>query len=86
MSEEQIPVIRASEIGQYLYCARSWWLGQVRGYRPDNVHELAVGRARHVAHGHAVISYQALRWLGYALLSLALLVGLGLAWLVLRGG
>ena len=86
MSEGQTSVIRASEIGQYLYCARSWWLGKVRGHRPSNVHDLGLGRTRHAAHGRVVISYQALRWLGYALLTLALMVGLLLAWFMLRGG
>ena len=36
-SNPHTPVIRASEIGQYVFCQRAWWLGTVQGYRPVNV-------------------------------------------------
>ncbi len=86
MSEEKEPLIRASEIGQYLYCARSWWLGRVCGYKPSNVAELLGGRTRHAAHGRAVFFYQAIRWSGYVFLAIALVIGLILLWLILKGG
>jgi len=86
MSEGKEPVIRASEIAQYLYCARSWWLGRVCGYKPSNVSALSEGHARHATHGRAVVFYQALRWSGYVFLVMALLVGLMFLWLALRGG
>lgn len=53
-------VIRASEIGEYLYCHRAWWLRHVRGHKSANVRELAAGTAAHAAHGRLV-------WMGYAL-------------------
>ncbi len=52
--QSSIPVLRASEIGQYLYCHRAWWLHQVQGVPLANVRELAAGTARHAAHGRQV--------------------------------
>lgn len=45
------PVIRASEVGEYAFCARSWWLRRVRGLRPANVEELTGGVEAHQRHG-----------------------------------
>ncbi len=78
-------VIRASEIGQYSYCARAWWLAQVRDLPPRNVEELESGRAEHHRHGQAVLGYHRLRRWACALLISAALAGLLLLWLVARG-
>ena len=47
-------VIRASEIGEYIYCHRAWWLGRVKGLENANRAELDAGVARHRAHGQTV--------------------------------
>ena len=47
-------VIRASELSQYAYCAKAWWLGAVEGVRSANVHELESGSLIHTQHGRAV--------------------------------
>lgn len=47
-------IIRASEIGEYLYCNRAWWLRRVQGHASQNMHELAAGTAHHEAHGRMV--------------------------------
>ena len=80
----QEPVIRASEIGQYVYCARAWWLGRVKGHRSTNVAAMRRGEAGHRAHGRAVAGYHLVRRLAVGLLLLAgvLLV----AWLLLSLG
>ena len=65
-------VIRASEIGEYVYCHRAWWLHQVQGHASDNVHELAAGTARHARHGRQVSLAAALRVLAVLLLLAAL--------------
>lgn len=65
-------IIRASELGQYEYCARAWWLARVKGYPSANVSQMRAGAARHRAHGRAVLGYNRLRWLALALLLLAL--------------
>jgi CRISPR/Cas system-associated exonuclease Cas4 (RecB family) len=74
-------ILRASELGQYAYCARAWWLARVRGLRSANVAELEAGRDRHRAHGRAVQRLHSTRRLA---LSLLLLAGIALGvWLVL---
>jgi hypothetical protein len=80
MSHED-PIVRASEIAQYAYCARAWWLGQVKGYRSANVAALQRGTAQHRAHGRVVVRYHRLRWLALGLLALA--VALLFLWLLL---
>jgi CRISPR/Cas system-associated exonuclease Cas4 (RecB family) len=78
---QQDPVIRASEISQYAFCARSWWLQRVRGYRSSNLAAMQKGAARHRTHGRAVEGVHLLRRLAVALLVLA---GVGLlVWLIL---
>jgi CRISPR/Cas system-associated exonuclease Cas4 (RecB family) len=81
---QQDPIIRASEISQYAYCARAWWLGRVRGYRSSNLAAMRQGAARHRTHGRAVEVYHLLRRLAVALLVLAV-VSL-LVWLFLALG
>lgn len=77
-------LIRASEVGQYVYCARAWWFARVKGYRPENMAALQQGTARHRRHGRRVERYHMLRRLALLLLMLAavalvawLLLGLG---------
>ena len=81
---QEDPIIRASEISQYAFCARAWWLGRVRGYRSSNLAAMRQGEARHRAHGRAVAGYHRLRWLAVALLALAAV--LVVAWLLLSLG
>jgi hypothetical protein len=79
-------LIRASEIGQYEYCARAWWLGRILGYRSRNVEEMAAGAEEHAHHGRQVASYHRWRRLACFLLALAAIVGLFLFWSLVRGG
>ncbi|MFQ6015705.1 MAG: hypothetical protein ACE5NP_09715 [Anaerolineae bacterium] len=84
MDEGRSRVIRASEIAQYTYCARAWWLKRVKGYESAHVEALATGQAAHKAHGGAVEWYHRLRWIAYGLLLAAL--GVGALWLCLISG
>lgn len=82
--DSQGPVIRASEIAQYAFCARAWWLGRVKGYRSANVEAMRAGTVGHRAHGRAVEGYHLQRRLAVTLMILA---GLALlAWLVMSLG
>ncbi len=47
-------IIRASEIGQYDFCAKAWWLGSIEGVEPSNIRELEAGTAAHAWHGRQV--------------------------------
>jgi hypothetical protein len=77
-------VIRASEIGQYAFCARAWWLGRVKGYRSTNVAVMREGTTRHRRHGRAVEGYHLLQRVAVVLLVLAAVILL--AWLLLSLG
>ncbi len=60
--------IRASEIGDYLYCRRSWWLKRSRGIAAQNVRELQQGNRHHQQHGQKVQQSIVLRRAAYALI------------------
>ncbi len=74
--------IRASEIGSFLYCRRSWWFRR-EGVEPENQADLAGGTAFHQRHGRNVLAAGLLRAAGIGLLLLALALvaaGLVLLW------
>jgi hypothetical protein len=49
------PVIRASEIGAYVYCRRAWWLKRVAGFEPAGKAEaFSKGITAHATHGRLV--------------------------------
>jgi hypothetical protein len=73
-------VIRASEIGQYTYCAHAWWLGSVRGLPSARKREMAAGEVAHLRHGRGVRTSRWLSRLAAAVLLLAAVVGV--VWLV----
>jgi len=56
-------VIRASELGQYSFCAKAWWLANVEGMPTENVREMDAGASAHEQHGRMV---QLSVWLGRA--------------------
>jgi CRISPR/Cas system-associated exonuclease Cas4 (RecB family) len=68
-------MIRASEIGSYLYCRRAWWYRK-QGVESENQAELASGTELHLRHGRKVIAASLLQIAGYVLLlaAIALLV------------
>ena len=79
-ASDQNRIIRASEIGQYAYCAHAWWLGSVEGLPSGHQWEMAAGEATHQRHGRSVRTSLGLARLAYAVLLLAVVVGI--AWLV----
>ncbi len=60
--------IRASEISQYIYCRRAWWLKQRQGWQSDNVRKLRTGARYHNRHGRRVRQVSLLRGLAYTML------------------
>ena len=46
--------IRASEIGDYVYCRRAWWLRRVRGAASANATQMQAGTRHHEQHGRLV--------------------------------
>lgn len=66
-------VIRASEIGTYLYCRRAWKY-QRKEIPSQNVREMAVGTQIHRQHGRKVAASGCLRTLAYGLLLTAMVL------------
>lgn len=58
--------IRASEIGEYVYCRRAWWLKRFRAAESQNVRQLAAGTQHHENHGRMVAQSIWARRLAYA--------------------
>ena len=67
-------LIRASEIGEYVYCHRAWWLGRIQGEASVNVREMAAGAGAHARHGQTVALAGCLRIAAIAFLALAVVV------------
>jgi CRISPR/Cas system-associated exonuclease Cas4 (RecB family) len=72
-------VIRASEIGTYLFCKRAWWYQQ-QGYPSENKVELARGSGIHQKHGRVIASGNLLKVFAYISLLLAILAAI--IWLI----
>lgn len=68
-------LIRASEVAQYVFCHRAWWLAAVQGIPSANVRELEAGEIGHARHGRSVSLARALRAVAYLALVLALITG-----------
>ena len=66
-------VIRASEIGTYLFCRRAWWYRK-QGVESVNQTELASGTELHRQHGRKVLAAGLLQTLGMLLLMTALIL------------
>jgi hypothetical protein len=73
-------IIRASEIGQYAYCAHAWWLGNIEGLPSGHQREMTTGEAVHLRHGRGVRASLGLARLAYAVLVSAAVIGI--VWLV----
>ena len=71
-------LIRASEVGEYVYCARAWWLRR-EGAEQTRGHEArAAGTAWHKEHGRNVTAAARLRTVSAIATLLALLCALAL--------
>lgn len=68
------PWIRASEIGEYVYCRRAWWLKRVKNLQTSNVRQLKVGKNYHHQHGVQVRRFIWLRRLAYAMIFIAVTI------------
>jgi CRISPR/Cas system-associated exonuclease Cas4 (RecB family) len=60
-------IVRASELGEYVYCARAWWLRHEQGVASRNLAALQSGSAAHDRHGRDVASAVTQRRLAFLL-------------------
>jgi CRISPR/Cas system-associated exonuclease Cas4 (RecB family) len=65
------PIIRASDIGTYLYCRRAW-MYRKDGVESENKTEMATGTELHRQHGRKVLAAGLLRTLSLLLFLIAL--------------
>jgi len=72
VDSHNIRIIRASEIGEYVFCHRAWWLHQIQGVESTNRELMSAGTRHHQAHGHAVIRSNALQRVALVLFTLAI--------------
>lgn len=70
-----VPLIRASELAQYSFCQRAWWLGTVKGLPSRSQAALEQGAHHHRQHGRQVDLARRWQQVGLALLGSGL-VGL----------
>lgn len=59
-----IKVLRASDLAEYCYCRRAWWLNR-QGVSTDATHQLRYGSDWHEAHVRQVLRHRLLQLLGY---------------------
>jgi CRISPR/Cas system-associated exonuclease Cas4 (RecB family) len=68
-----MPTIRASDIGNYLYCRRAWWYRR-QGVESENQAEMTTGSELHRQHGRQVLASGLMRTLGLILFLAALVM------------
>jgi hypothetical protein len=66
-------VFRASEIGEFLFCQRAWWLHR-SGVEPSNRAAREAGMAAHESHARLVAWTGCLRTVAFILLLAAVVV------------
>lgn len=74
-------MIRASEVGDYVFCNQQWWLQRVHGVRSTHVERLAAGTTYHEDHADKVETLNRRQLIVSVLVGLAVM-GL-LLWLML---
>ena len=79
-------IIRASELGEYTYCARAWWLRREQGVESRNVASMQSDRAATVGLKHAVQFVDTQRRLALVLTVLAILMAVTAIVLAIGGG
>ncbi|MBX0328543.1 hypothetical protein K2Z83_12730 [Oscillochloris sp. ZM17-4] len=67
-------MIRASEVGEYVYCARAWWLRRVAGETPAGQERRDLGTLRHARHSRAVALSGGLIWAAGILLTVGVML------------
>jgi CRISPR/Cas system-associated exonuclease Cas4 (RecB family) len=72
VAKQRLPIIRASEVGEYVYCARAWWLRRVVGLEPAGRERREQGTVLHRRHGRAVAGSRALLLIGVTLAVVAI--------------
>ncbi len=78
-------ILRASEIGEYVFCHRAWWLHRVQGLESANRAQMERGTVGHAAHGRTLQRAERLRRIALILLAVALILAVTAALALLVG-
>lgn len=78
--EKRTRSINASEVGQYAFCPRAWWLATMEGVTPTDPAALRRGTRAHRRHGRRVWIAALLRTAGWVVLGLAALALIRALW------
>ncbi len=73
-------IIRASEVGRYVYCNRAWWYMR-QGIEPSNLAEMAAGSRYHHLHGLRVRAARIMAILAVTLLVIGVVLTV-IVWLL----
>ena len=65
--------VSASQVGQYAYCARAWWLAVIEKRAPENPAFLDAGTRAHERHGWEIALARGTSRLALVLLGIAAL-------------
>lgn len=68
-------IIRASEIGEYLYCQRAWWYAS-QGYQTNNQKTMESGSVFHQRHARLIALSRWLQVLSYSLLAISIILSI----------
>lgn len=79
MESNSQKIIRASEIGEYVFCHRAWWLHQIQGVTSANRELMNAGTLNHQAHGRAVIRSNVFQRAAIIFLAVAMVAAIVLA-------
>lgn len=77
----RVPLIRASELAQYGFCQRAWWLETVEKRTSTRRTDRARGSRQHERHARRVWLASRWRWLSWGLLAGGLLLMTVFLWL-----
>jgi hypothetical protein len=73
MNKPKRRLVRASEIGQYVFCAKSWHLSNIIGVASHNTREMEQGTQVHEQHGQRLALASSLRYVAIAFGIIALI-------------
>lgn len=74
MARPRRAAIRASEVGEYTFCARAWWLRRVLGLEPAGHERRELGTGLHHRHGRTVAASNTLLALAAAIALVAIVL------------
>jgi hypothetical protein len=76
-------LVRASDIGAWAFCQRSWWLSRVKGVKHRDPAVLRRGNMSHARHGQQVVWATRAQQVGAVLILIGLIaIAAGLLWLL----